>query len=296
MGSTMIAVWRLDAFGVNVCNSLSTTFDKVAIGENLSNMVSGYLRLMIYMMLVIPVCWLIGEPIQWFMSPIILILGAMQTFNSGAYSILINRLNPSAYAALSYGLIVVYYLIDYLAGDRFTTLQMVALVGTLIGAALFTMESKPKVDLLGVAAFLWMAICYGSEAYYGKYIHATQGTPIIVVETNSWGWAAFFQTLWLVGARKTKELSGPAVVTFVKWSFLGKLCEVFLSILWCWGLVTASVSQMYAMNAMVPLTTVFVAGVFQFLSKRDVGESLQISTMLRKILASILLITSSFFV
>ena len=282
--------WQWDAMIVVLATSLQTTFDKVAMTPNLKVLSSGYIRLVMYLLLTIPIAWLMGEHIQWYFSPWVVLIGFIGSFSSPAYSVLMKRLNASSITAMSYTVSLMFLAIDLAIGEHFTIVGALAIVGLLVGAALFTMDTRPKIDWIGLLAFVWSALYMGAEAYYAKYAVRVEHVSILSTILNCCAWAFAFLSIMVIGSGQWRNLFTVHSVRFTQWTVVSKTFESVISIFWSFGLVFATVAQMFAMDALVPLVTVIVAGLCQWALKINLEESFKREALIRKGIGVLLLI------
>jgi drug/metabolite transporter (DMT)-like permease len=288
--------WPAYALGAIACNGLQDLTDKRAMRGHLDGAVATFIRVGLYVLLVLPLMALMGHPLTWYCTPAVMGFGVLNTGMSSAYTLLLRRIHISTLAILAYVAPLIFLVIDHFLGQVHTLWQIGAIVGLVAGGMLFVLDERPQFDRLTLVALLWTVGCGGAEAYYVKSVHATEGLDVIVVLANIWVWVSLFLLAFLVVTGRVRHLVTRAAWTYARWSVLGKSFDVMASYLWSVGVALTTLAQFAAMEAFFPPILLLLVWLVQGVFRVDLGETLTRAALLRKSAAAGLLVVSSLFV
>lgn len=288
--------WPAYALGAITCNCLQDITDKRAMQGDVDGLVATFIRVALYVLLVIPLTALMGHPLTWYCTPAVLGFALVSVGMSSAYTLLLRRIHISTLAILAYVAPLIFLLVDHFLGQTHTWMQVGAIAGLVIGGMVFAMDDRPQLDRWTILALIWTMACSGAEAYYVKHVHATEGLDIITVLSNIWGWVAVYLALAVVVSGRWRRLFTRSAWTYARWSVLGKSFDVMNSFLWSMGVALTSVAQFTAMDVFFPPIMLALVFVAQKGLRMNLGETLTSSALLRKAGAAVVLVISSLFV
>jgi hypothetical protein len=288
--------WPAYALGAISCNCLQDITDKRAMRDPVDGVVATFIRVALYVLLVIPLTALMGHRLTWYCTPVVLGFAVLNMGMSSAYTLLLRRIHVSTLSIFAYVAPLIFLVVDHLLGQTHTWAQVGAIGGLVLGGIVFALDERPQFDRMTVLALVWTMACSGIEAYYVKHVHATQGLDVITVLANIWGWVAVFLGVVLLVSGRLPRLFTRTAWTYARWSVVGKSFDVMTSYLWSLGVALTTVAQFAAMDVFFPPIMLFLVVVVQKGLRINLGETLTQPAMLRKMAAATVLVISSLFV
>lgn len=291
-------MWQSYALAAVVFNCLEDITDKRAMNGSaaIDADVATFIRVLLYCLLVVPITMLLGHGVTWYCSPGIVLFGLASTLMSSAYTVVLKRVNITTLAVLAYVAPLIFLTIDTAIGHDFTTAQVLAIVGLVVGGMGFAMDERLKFDKLTIAALAFMFLYSGAEFYYAKWMFKTEGLTVISLFANVWGWAAVFLGAYLIVRRKAPLLATRQAATYAKLSTLAKSFDVMTSLLWGIGVTMTTVAQFSSMEVFFPPVMLALALLAQLAFKIDLGEHVERAAIARKASMAAVLVVSGMFV
>lgn len=289
----MLIPWQAFALGSVTASGLQDIADKRALQGAVDPTVATFVRVTLYVVLIVPLIVVLRQGLVWYMSPGLLLCALANALVAGAYTVLLQRIHISTLGVLAYAAPLLFLAVDHWSGNAITPLHAMGVVGLVVGGIAFALDDRLQLSPTTILALVWTVGITGVEAYYVKHVHAQTGVPIVSLFANIWGWAAAVLGVVVVARGKAALVPTRATWTYLRWSVLGKGCDVSSSLCWSMGITATTVAQFAAMEVWFPpILLLLTTGAQRFLGM-ELGEVVHRRALWRKGAAALLLVGSS---
>lgn len=284
-------------------NALENSFDKHSLLQesSLDYAVATFYRVFVYT-LIITLVGLLGWAggLRFLFDWKIVSFGVFGALNSLSYTYALRRIEVTNIGTIAYIAPVFFLLIDTaLLHTPLSSLQILGVICLAVGGIGFSIDGatrriKKELSLPVLSIFIFWLIYGGIEAYFFKFMNATQGVNATTFFTNVWAWSGVTLLILVLAQRKSLLLFTKSVSRFVTISVFSKSCDVGSTLFTAQALVLASVSQVTAMGALSPLVLFAVASLLQGIFRVSLNERLDRANFMWKFAMILLLVAGSF--
>jgi hypothetical protein len=284
--------WQCYALAGVVFSGLEDIGDRYAINVGIDAVAASFTRIVVYLVFAALAMLVTGRALFWYPHTSVLALALVGAITAVAWSRILIKISISTLSIFAYIAPVLFLVIDRLSGTRVTLLEVLAILGMVLGGIGFAYDEKIRMDRWTFLAVTWIIFNCGAEAYYLKYAQVTYHLDPMGVLLNIWMWAVFVLGFVITYQRGWKAYFQPQVFHYMGRCTLGKSADVASSLCWSIGLTLTAVSQLSAINAFYPLIMLVLVWTIQGVLRVDLGEDLRLQSVSRKTLSAILLFLS----
>jgi len=299
-------MWQAYSLTSLTAGAFETVVDKAGIVHDnvIDSYVASFYRLALFglMTSLLGITGLLGE-LTIFLHWSTFALGIMAAFSTVMFTYLLRTVELTVIGAAAYLTPLLFLLIDTsILKLSFTSIQLFGIVLLVLGGLAFSLDGKThhfKKYLSGRVwgIFFFIYIFYsGVEAYTYRYLHTTYDlSPVSFYATYiCFGALLLFGVLVFKG--RTHLLISRPALRYIPYAAAGKAFDSVNSTLYITAISMATVSQVSAFNALMPLVLVAVAWVVQGVFGVRLKEHLDYRRLSWKIGAAMILVIGGFLV
>jgi drug/metabolite transporter (DMT)-like permease len=289
-------MWKILILLSVLFTCITDIIDKYSSKYNVNVMVSSFIRVTMYNIIIIPVEYILGTHIHYYFDPIIVLLGLFNAISSISYSVLLRNVSINSISVITTAIPIIFLFIDHILGNQFTSLQIISLFGLTIGGMVFVADDRLSFDWKVILSFITIMFCYGSELYYARWISETHHLKVIDPVAAMWINTSIILAIMIIVSGKVKEFFTSDTINYMKIACLSKPFDAMSSAVWCLGFLMVSTSEYSSMNVFLSPIMLFLTWVTQKVLKYDLGEKMDNKAMWRKIIGVSIIMMSSLYI
>ena len=275
-------MWQLLMLFAIFTNCAENIVDKIAMVNKVDVVVAGLIRVVFWCVLVVPISLLFGQTLTWYFDLGILAFSILSAGISIAYGQILKTVNVTSLSIFTNVVPLFFLFIDNMLGKSFTTTQVIAITGLVVGGIGFVADEKAKLDKKTIAMIMFIAGYSGGEFYYLQYLHEKVGLSGISFFMNIWFWAGVLLFILCFVQGKLKQLGSPEIRRYMKFIVFSKILDSLSSLFSGLVLTMTTVTQYSSMEAFYAPMTVLFAWTTQGWLRIELDEKMDKKTMIRK--------------
>lgn len=286
-------MWQLYAIMALSMVCVENTIDKIAVKEDIDSGLASFIRIAIYSLVAPLIIMAFGYKIEFYVSTAIVLFGLGGAVTAVFYIEGMKRVKASSLAVLTCLGPLLFLAVDHYLENAIGLSQSLTVVFLVIGGTIFVSVDKFEINKETVAAFLFMTVFFGGEAYLVKYYQNNNILDGYSTIINLWLWSVLF--LGIYSYRKLKDLFAARSVKYMKYCIVSKTFDSLNTVFAIAGLAMTNVSQYSAMEVFFPPLMFVTVLVTQYILKIDIGEELDFSSAYRKLTGLFVIVLSACF-
>jgi drug/metabolite transporter (DMT)-like permease len=299
-------MWQSYALGSLLAGAFESTVDKAGIVRDggVDTYVASFYRALFFLLAVtlVALTGLLGD-LTFFFHWSYLGIAIIGTLGSIFFTYLLRTIEITVIGAATYLAPFVFLIIDTkLLGAPLSQLQMLGIVLLVCGGLAFSLDGKTHHFRRDLTWKVWAAILFifvfgtAVEAYLYKYLHAAYDVNAVSYYVYSTVPVVVMLFAVVILKGRTAQLISPAAVSYMPYAALGKAFDSFNSVLYITALGMATLAQVSAFNALMPLMIVVVALFVQGLFGIRLKEHLDTKRVGWKLCAAVVLVVGGLLV
>jgi drug/metabolite transporter (DMT)-like permease len=271
-------MWQSYAFGSLLAGAFENAADKAGIVHDagVDSYVASFYRAFFFLCAaaIVGATGLLGD-LSFFFHWSFLPLAVITSISTLLFTYLLRTVEVTVIGAAAYLAPFLFLILDTkLFGTQLSQIEMLGIVLLVCGGLAFSLDGKTHHFRRDIGWKVWGAILFiyvfstAIEAYLFKYLHAAYEVNAVTYYVYSTIPGVLILLAVLVGKGRTRMLFDRGARAYIPYAALGKSFDSFNSILYMMALGMATLSQVSAFNALMPLMVVvvalFVQGLFGF--------------------------------
>lgn len=262
-------MWQSYALGSLLAGAFESAVDKAGIVKDggVDTYVASFYRASFFLIAVtlVALTGLLGD-LTFFFHWSYLLIAVIGTLGSIFFTYLLRTVEVTVLGAVTYLSPFVFLIIDTkILGADLVQTQMLGVVLLVCGGLAFSLDGKTHHFRRDLTWKIWAMILFiyvfgtAVEAYLFKYLHTTYDVNAVSYYVYSTVPAVILLLLVVIWKGRTAKLFAPSAMSYLPYAALGKAFDAFNSILYITALGMATLAQVSAFNALMPLMIVIVA-------------------------------------
>jgi len=299
-------MWQSYSLGSLLAGAFENAVDKAGIVRDggVDSYVASFYRAFFFWVAVtlVGATGLLGDIIfffHWSYLP----LAVVAAISTLLFTYLLRTVEITVIGAAAYLAPLLFLVIDTkILGVALTQAQMIGIFLLIAGGLAFSLDGKTHHFRRDLTWKIWAAIFFifvlsvGIEAYLFKYLNANHGVNAVSYYVYSTIPAVLLLFALLAWKGRARALVSRQSLLYMRYAALGKSFDSLNSILYISALSMATLAQVSAFNALMPLMVVIVAVFAQSLFGFRLKELLDSRRLHWKIGAAVLLVLGGFLV
>lgn len=299
-------MWQTYSLGSLLAGAFESAVDKAGIvgDKGVDSYVASFYRASFFLLAVggVGATGLLGDItffVHWSYLPLALVAATSTLF----FTYLLRTVEVTVIGAASYLAPFLFLLIDTkILGIGLTQAQTIGIFLLISGGLAFSLDGKTHHFRRNLTWKVWAAIFFiyvfnvSLEAYLFKYLHATYALNAVSFYVYSTMPAVAILLAVLAWKGRARLLYARESLLYMRYAALGKSFDSLNSVLYITALSYATLAQVSAFNALMPLVIVVVAVFAQGLFGFRLKELLDSPRLHWKIGAAVLLVFGGFLV
>lgn len=266
-------MWQGYSLGSLIAGALENATDKAGIVHDggVDSYVASFYRAFFFFIAVLFVGFsgILGSVspfFHWSYIPIAIV----STISTLLFTYLLRTVEITVIGAASYLAPFLFLLFDtQIFGVQLREHQVLGIILLVSGGLAFSLDGKTHHFRRDLGWRIWAALTFiyvlgaAAEAYLFKYLHATHDVNAVSYYVYSTIPGIIFLFFIVVWKRRTQQLFSPAARAYMPYAMLGKSFDSLNSILFITALSMATLAQVSAFNALMPLMIVIIAAIVQ---------------------------------
>lgn len=299
-------MWQSYAIGSLLAGALENTVDKAGIVRDggVDSYVASFYRAFFFLIAATAVglTGLLGD-LSFFVHWSYVAVALVNAVATLLFTYLLRSVEITVIGAATYLAPFLFLILDTkVLGLGLTQLQMLGIVLLVCGGLAFSLDGKTHHFRRELGWKVWGAVLFiyvfatALEAYLFKYLHAAYDLNAVTYYVYSTIPAVFILLAVIAWKGRVRALFNAQARTYIPYAALGKSFDSFNSILYITALGMASLSQVSAFNALMPLVIVVVAVFVQGIFRIRLKEHLDTKRFGWKLSAAVVLVVGGLLV
>lgn len=299
-------MWQSYALGSLLAGALESVSDKAGIVRDggVDSYVASFYRAFFFLLaaIVVGMSGILGD-MSFFFHWSYLPLALVSAIGTLLFTYLLRTVEITVLGAASYLAPFLFLALDTkIFGIELSQTQLLGIVLLVCGGLAFSLDGKTHHFRRDFGWKVWSAILFiyvfatAFEAYLFKYLHTTYQVNAVTYYVYLVIPIVCILFCVLVWKGRFKQLFSPAAMTYLPYAALGKTFDTFNSMLYVTALGMATLSQVSAFNALMPLMIVIVALFAQGLFRVRLKEHLDTKRTGWKLSAAVVLVVGGLLV
>ncbi|MEK7155652.1 MAG: hypothetical protein AAB734_02125 [Patescibacteria group bacterium] len=299
-------MWQTYSLGSIVAGALESAVDKAGIVRDggVDSYVASFYRAFFFLLAVaaLGATGILGD-LTFFFHWGYLPIGLVTALSTLLFTYLLRTVEMTVIGAASYLAPLLFLIIDtQILGVALTQAQILGIILLICGGLAFSLDGITHHFRRELTWNIWGAIFFifvfniALEAYFFKYLNAAHEVNAVSFYVYSTIPSVLILLAILAWKGRARQLFSRAAVTYLPYAALGKSFDSLNSVLYITALSYATLAQVSAFNALMPLVIVVVAIFAQSLFGVRLRERLDYARLHWKIGAAVLLVLGGFLV